>query len=416
MHNELRLLWRTVGDRDIRALLDCGVNRSWFVEPQAAELWDVVYDHYRRYSAVPSPATVRNELAARGVPLTPVTVDEGIDYLLDTFIADYRNRRVKDLITEVVEEIGKSNDHEAALRRLSSESAQLLVDGGRRSSETDLTQGVEERIAEYMALRDSVDGGLIGLPTGFPTIDRATMGLQPEQLVTLIATAKTGKSLVSLCIARNIHEHGSKPLLVTYEMSVREEARRFDALVSGVAHRKLLNGQISALEERLLKSKLKALYDSVPFIVVDDPSVRTVPGLLAKAEQHQPDVVLVDGVYLMQDEQSGEQNTPRALTNLTRNLKQAAQRTNIPWFISTQALTWKLSKGKTLTADAAGYSSSFYQDSDVMLGLQRGDEADDGNEERTLKILASRNCPRLEVPLIWDWEMMIFREGDSDAD
>jgi replicative DNA helicase len=124
-----------------------------------------------------------------------------------------------------------------------------------------------------------------------------------------------------------------------------------------------------------------------------------------------PDIVFIDGTYLMIDEQSGESNTPQAITNITRSLKRLAQKINKPIVISTQALTWKMKKGQ-VTADSIGYSSSFHQDADVIFGLQREDELVD--DTRLLRVVASRNGGLSEVSLMWDWNTGHFREISDD--
>ena len=113
----------------------------------------------------------------------------------------------------------------------------------------------------------------------------------------------------------------------------------------------------------------------------------------------------------MTDERTGESGTREAITNTTRDLKKLAQRFNITIVVSTQVLKWKMSKGQ-VTSDSIGYSSSFHQDSDVLFGLQREDEAVD--DTRLLKVLDARNAPRMEVSLYWDWETGQFREISQD--
>jgi hypothetical protein len=88
-----------------------------------------------------------------------------------------------------------------------------------------------------------------------------------------------------------------------------------------------------------------------------------------------------------------------------------AQKHQIPIVITTQALGWKMRKGN-VTVDSIGYSSSFFQDADVVFGLQREDENVD--DTRLLKVMASRNCGPLEVSLVWDWNTGEFREISSD--
>jgi replicative DNA helicase len=134
---------------------------------------------------------------------------------------------------------------------------------------------------------------------------------------------------------------------------------------------------------------------------------QTVSSVAAKIQAKKPDIVFIDGTYLMIDEQTGESNTPQAITNITRSLKRLAQKANIPIVISTQVLTWKM-KGGNVSADAIGYSSSFHQDADVIFGLQR--ESENVDDTRLLRVVASRNGGLIDVTLIWDWETGQFRE------
>jgi RecA-family ATPase len=127
---------------------------------------------------------------------------------------------------------------------------------------------------------------------------------------------------------------------------------------------------------------------------------------VAKIEQLKPDIVFVDGVYLMFDQVTGESNTPQALTNITRGLKRVAQQTKLPLVITTQTLLWKMRGGK-VTADSIGYSSSFFQDSDVILGLE---EVDDDDMRRNLKVVQSRNAGPADNLIVWDWEQGCFHD------
>jgi replicative DNA helicase len=120
--------------------------------------------------------------------------------------------------------------------------------------------------------------------------------------------------------------------------------------------------------------------------------------------------MFVDGVYLMLDQVTGEANTPQALTNITRGLKRVAQKLDIPVIITTQTLLWKMKAGK-VTADSIGYSSSFFQDSDVIMGL----EPVEANEQvRTLKIVQSRNSAPAETSITWNWDTGCFHD-EADA-
>jgi len=147
-----------------------------------------------------------------------------------------------------------------------------------------------------------------------------------------------------------------------------------------------------------------------PFHLVDAVNGLTIDTLVAKAEQLKPDIMFVDGVYLMLDQVTGEANTPQALTNITRGLKRVAQKLDIPVVITTQTLLWKMKGGK-VSADSIGYSSSFFQDSDVILGLE---PIEDEEKIRNLKVVQSRNCGPEESQITWGWNTGCFHDLEGN--
>ena len=194
-------------------------------------------------------------------------------------------------------------------------------------------------------------------------------------------------------------------------MSNLEQENRYDAMRAKLSHQRLLTGTLTSEEESRYKAVLNRLKEEKQkFWLVDSAAGSTVSGIASKIQTLQPHVVFIDGVYLMMDEQSGESNTAQALTNITRSLKKVAQRFQRPIIITTQVLNWKMKKGN-VTADSIGYSSSFLQDADVLLGLQKEDE--NVEDTRLLKVIASRNSGPAEVSLLWDWNEAQFREIDE---
>jgi hypothetical protein len=151
--------------------------------------------------------------------------------------------------------------------------------------------------------------------------------------------------------------------------------------------------------------------DKHPFHLVDAVNGLTRDSLLAKADQLKPDILFVDGVYLMLDQVTGDANTPQALTNITRGLKRVAQRLDIPVVITTQTLLWKM-KGNKVSADSIGYSSSFFQDSDVILGLE---VVEDNDMVRWLSVVQSRNCPPTGISITWNWDTGCFHDETKQS-
>ena len=399
--NEERLISRVVRTREIIPALEKGVDDSWFFVDENRSVWKFLRTHWTRYQEIPSAVTVKDNFPTYRL----LAVEDSLDYLVDQLIEYRRRQKAIDVVQTAAEMIASGN-HDGAIAEMSSGVATIYDEGSSQSSDVDLTKEPEKRFEEYLSIKGR-DGGLLGYRTGFRTIDKATAGLQNGQLITIIAPPKTGKSVLAMQIAVNVHEDGHVPMFQSFEMSNIEQQHRHDAMRAHVAHSRLVRGTLNLDEERRYKATLERMETMQKFYLTDSTSAMTVTGLAAKIEKIKPDIVFVDGVYLMVDEASGESNTPQALTSITRNLKRLAQKANIPIVVSTQVLLWKMKK-RQVSADAIGYSSSFFQDSDVILGLQKQDEEDDSSRE--LRIVASRNSGPATSDLLWDWEEGKFEE------
>jgi len=402
--NEERLISRVVRTREIIPALEAGLEDNWFYNAENRAVWKFIRQHWTKYEEVPTAVTVKDNFPTYRL----LAVEDSLEYLVDQLV-DYRKRQKTIEVVQNAAESIASGDHEKAIAEMAQGISTIFDEGIAQTSDIDLTDVPEKRFDEYMSIKTR-DGGLLGYRTGFKTIDEATAGLQPGQLITIIAPPKTGKSVLAMQIAVNVHEDGYVPMFQSFEMTNIEQQHRHDAMRAKIAHSRLVRGNLNLDEERRYKEALKKMNTMQKFYLTDSSSAMTVSGLQAKIEKIRPDIVFVDGVYLMVDEASGESNTPGALTSITRNLKRLAQRQNIPIVISTQVLLWKMKRGQ-VSADSIGYSSSFFQDSDVILGLQKQDEEDDSSRE--LRIVASRNSGPATSDLLWDWEGGRFEEYGS---
>jgi replicative DNA helicase len=399
--NEHRLVSKVIRDREITPALQRGITDVWFLDDENKRVWAFVRKHYAEYREVPTAVTVKDHYPNYKV----LDVQDNIEYLLDTMVEFRRRMLTRQGLENAVEQL-QENDHESALLAMEATITKVNEQGVLGTHEIDLTKNTEERYKEYQSLQNSE---FLGIPTGFAKIDEATAGLQGGQLVTIIAPPKTGKSQIALKMAINIHRQGKIPMFQSFEMNNHEQQQRHDAMRANISHGRLRRGKLLPAEEARYIDVLNEMEKEQSFHLVDAVNGITVSALAAKIEQAKPDIVFVDGVYLMLDEITGEMNTPQAITNVTRALKRLAQKIDKPIIITTQTLLWKMRAGK-VTADSIGYSSSFFQDSDVILGLEPIEEDE---ELRNLKVVASRNCGPTETALTWRWETGCFHDEDK---
>lgn len=401
LDNEQRLVSKVIRDRNIIPVIEQGIKDDWFVDDDLRRVWKFVREHYAKYRGVPTPETVKDNFPN----FTIYNIEEDLQYLIDTMVTFRRNMLTRNGLQDVMARMS-SNDHEAALNEMSKTVTLVNAQGVIGTTHVDLTKDPDKRMAEYESLQNHT---MLGIPTGFKVIDDATAGLQGGQLITVIAPPKTGKSQIALKMTTNVHAAGYTPLFQSFEMNNHEQSLRHDAMRANISAARLRRGALQDVEKDRFEALLEKMKTEHPFHLVDAVNGLTIDALVAKAEQLNPDILIVDGVYLMIDQITGDANTPQALTNITRGLKRVAQKLNIPVIITTQTLLWKMKGGK-VSADSIGYSSSFFQDSDVIIGLE---PIEDNDKVRMLRIVQSRNCPPVDTSIVWDWDNGCFHDEEE---
>jgi len=398
-NNEERLLSKAIRSRDIQPLLECGVQEDWFFNDLNKQVWKFVSKHNEKYGEVPTAVTVRDNFPT----YTLHAVEDSIEYLLDQLIEYRKRQKTIDALLEAQQAVSQQ-DHNTALQTMASAAQILMNDNQRDSTDENLSDHPMQRYDEYIAIKTRPNG-LLGLSTGFKTIDEITSGVLKQQLWTIAAPPKTGKSVLAMQMAIRAQDENQRVMFQSFEMTAREMKTRYDAMRSHISHKRLIMGALRPDEEKSYLNHLGMARDD--FWMPDTVASRTITGLCAKVEKYKPDILFVDGMYLMFDEETGETESERSLRSLTRGMKRVAQRYDIPVVVSTQTLRSKMRGGK-VTADSIGYTSSFLQDSDIVLVLQRQDEEDDSS--RSLSVAASRISGMGSTDLLWDWEEGRFEE------
>lgn len=403
------LISKVIQTKDLTVALKSGVKEDHFTK-EWSKVWSWVVTFWRDHGEVPSKRALSQEfgdirlISAENEPFTA---------LIDEVYNSYRHRNLLEAMSLAVPSL-ESGDTAKALLELS-KGVQLASAETARLRDINLIDTWEQRVDKYKELQ-STPNALRGIPTGLLGLDRITSGFRPQQLITFVGEAKKGKSLMTLIMANAAHLHGKSPLFVSFEMSAEEQAARYDAIVSKVSYTNILRGSLTNNELAKITDTLRMRKNMHPFIVTEDTSsLTTVSALAAKVKEFKPDVLFVDGVYLMDDENGEPKGSPQALTNITRSLKRLAQNSDIPVIGTTQVLSWKLGnkKSRRITADSIGYTSSFAQDSDLIVGVESDPDIDN---QSIIRVVLARSAPLGEIRINWDWNNMDFTEVGEDDD
>lgn len=395
---------------DLTPVIEAKVTGDFFSNLEDRRVFDFIVSHWKEFGNVPSTSVVKENFPT----YTLVKGRESYHY----YLSEVRRRRKYGLLFEAVAEateLLEQDDLDEAEGVLSTGLIRAQVEVS-ELRDTDIVQTWEQRLKIYEEWK-TFGRVLRGIPSGFPTLDDGLRGFQDGQLITFVGAPKAGKSWMMLLMAMSAHDFGKTPLFLGFEMSNEEQEARHDALAAQVSYTRLLNGTYSEQEWKRLQRALKRRRSGDPFIFASDPEGATVSAVAAKIEQYRPDIVFIDGAYMMEDEgpDKAPRGSPQALTNVTRSLKRLALGRKIPIVISTQVLLWKINKKRGLDEGAIGYTSSFIQDSDVVLGMES--QGDDPNSPfKNLKVILGRTVPKFEMTLVWDWERLSVEEARSVYD
>ena len=411
---EALVIAKALDDQNLEAFIEAGVKPIHFTDKHRPH-YEWLLDYRDKHGAVPPRSAFDRAFAAITLPDASKEILSGlVEELVDT----YRYREITTALSEAATKLDAGDgDPDPVIQILNDALSNTAVQGA-RLRDTDIAATWEERWEAYEYRRQHPDE-LLGIPTGFPTLDLAIGGLRPQQLIVLVGEPKRGKSLLSLLIAMAAHRDYYQPFYVSFEMSHMEISIRHDSILTKIPIARFLDGGLTATDMKAIKKVLKRHNaDRNAFYISEDTSrMTTVPAIQAKAMRYDPDFIIVDGVYMMDDHHGEQKGSPQALTNISRGLKRMAQDLDKPVIATTQVLPSKVENSRTrkITGAAIGYTSAFLQDADLILGVEK--DPDHPGDRSILRIVEGRSVGGdQEFSINWDWHNMDFsvvREENS---
>lgn len=231
-------------------------------------------------------------------------------------------------------------------------------------------------------------GGIAGVPTGIPAIDKRTGGLLPRRLIVLAARPGIGKTALAQQIALHAASHGHPVGILSLEMSKEELAQRSMANAYGLNLSRLAFGDDCELR-KLTRAASDRPITGLPIQI--DTDTYNLGGIEARISEwrskHGIKLAIVDHIGLIDGGEGSTRNDH--LGKITRRLKITAKRLGIPILaVSQLSRNVERDKRRPVLADLRD-SGSIEQDADVCMFLHI-----DPNENRT------GSGERLEIGLL----------------
>lgn len=213
--------------------------------------------------------------------------------------------------------------------------------------------------------------GLIGVVTPFQTINSTGMGWQPADLISIFARPTVGKTWMCIKMAQLAVQQGKKTLLVSTEMPQHQMDLRMDVVMAHdmgykLSHRAIRTGdKINEDEYRKFLEENSARNLLTCDHIVGQDSI-TMPAIVNLIRKHKPEVLVIDGLYLLGGAGSASWEKSH---NLFYGMKNLAMSANITVIVSTQATRDAANLYTPPRADQVAFGDALIRASDVAMSM-----------------------------------------------
>lgn len=280
--------------------------------------------------------------------------------------------------------------------------------------------------------------GITGVPSGYQSLDRLTMGWQNGNLIILGARPGVGKTAFALNLARNAAVMFSKRVaFFTLEMQDVEILQRLLITESGIPGSKISGrNKMDGTDWGVLEHAITRLAQANIFI--DDTPCIPITEFASKAKhlviEKGVEMIFVDYLQLMKGESNAHGFREQEVASISRTLKGLAKELDIPIMALSQLSRGVMnragSNGRPMLSDLRE-SGAIEQDADIVMFIHRPDalglmdeNASDNNSE--VIIAKHRNGELANIPMryvgsqvkfyddsVYDWDASAFIERGS---
>jgi len=223
------------------------------------------------------------------------------------------------------------------------------------------------------------EDGLSGVPSGYTSIDRVTLGWQPSDLIIIAARPSVGKTAFVLTMARNMAvEHKVPVAFFSLEMASLQLAKRLMISETGLEPYKIKGGKkLADYEWEQLNSKLTQLVKA-PLYIDDTPSL-SIYEFRSKARRLVANagvkMIVIDYLQLMTGPPELKGMREQEVSSISRSLKSIAKELNVPIIALSQLSRAVETRGGAKRPQLSDLreSGAIEQDADIVMFIHRPD-------------------------------------------
>lgn len=218
---------------------------------------------------------------------------------------------------------------------------------------------------------------LIGTTSGYPSVDKITMGWQVTDLIILAARPAIGKTAFALSLARHAAQGGVPTAFFSLEMGAKQLVKRILASKSSMYLSTIKSARLNDEQMNTLWTKGAQPVSALP-LFIDDTASMSVLQLKAKLRRLKRNkgvkIAFVDYLQLLRAGTRKDANRHEVIGNISRELKIAAKELDMPIIVLSQlSRAVEQRKGTPQLSDLKE-SGDIEQDADMVCFLYGHDE------------------------------------------
>ena len=295
----------------------------------------------------------------------------------------------------------------------------VITEAGQRatySKPKELIQAVLTKIEE----REKNPNQLLGISSGFPSLDDLTSGFQDSDLIIIGARPGIGKTALALSMFSHIAVHEKIPAaFFSLEMGREQIMQRLFALEANISMNNMRNGRRSPPELARHSHAAGNIYEK-PAFIVDMPNMKmldlkALTRQLIRAEKVR--IIFIDYIGLITSDNPHLQPFDQ-MAEISRSLKALARELQIPIVALSQL--GREAEGKQPSLANIRGSGAIAQDAALVMFLHRDriigkDERKDGDGiETDLSLSKHRNGPTGVIKLVFKDKFAKYAEKSFD--
>lgn len=251
-----------------------------------------------------------------------------------------------------------------------------------------------------------------GIEFGWPYLDHHCGGLRSGDLVSYVGRPAHGKTWQLLWSARHAWlQQQKRVMFVSMEMEPVQILTRLAALESHIENKIIKAGHLSTFQKAKVEGLSYLEQAETPFWVIDGNLSATTQDIQLMARTLNPDVIYIDGAYLVRHPDPKLNQYARVATVCEQIKMDLAGGLGVPvvasWQFNRQAA--KKKDDDKIGLEDIAYSDVIGQLSSIVLGLFEGGTVEQ-EETKRIDLLKGRGGEEGEFHTKWDFKSMDFSQ------